>query len=68
MAKWNAQWMQEPSSEEGAIIKREWWRRKCETIPPLKHIIQSYDMLLKKHQIISYNNGVFNPDLMNQIT
>ena len=42
--KWNAQWMQDPTSEEGAIIKREWWREwKSETIPPLKHIIQSYD-------------------------
>ena len=24
--KWNAQYMQNPTSEEGAIIKREWWR------------------------------------------
>ena len=23
--KWNAQYMQNPTSEEGAIIKREWW-------------------------------------------
>ena len=27
VGKWNAQWMQQPTSEEGAIIKREWWRR-----------------------------------------
>ena len=26
VAKWNAQWMQQPTSEEGAILKREWWR------------------------------------------
>ena len=25
--KWNAQWMQNPTSEEGAIIKREWWKK-----------------------------------------
>ena len=24
--KWNAQWMQNPTAEEGAILKREWWR------------------------------------------
>jgi hypothetical protein len=24
--KWNAQWMQNPTSEEGALIKREWWK------------------------------------------
>ena len=26
VAKWNAQWMQNPTAEEGAILKREWWR------------------------------------------
>ena len=25
--KWNAQWMQNPTAEEGAILKREWWRK-----------------------------------------
>ena len=24
--KWNAQWMQDPTSEEGSIIKRDWWK------------------------------------------
>ena len=23
--QWNAQWMQTPTSEEGSIVKREWW-------------------------------------------
>ena len=27
VGKWNAQWMQNPTSEEGAIIKREWWMK-----------------------------------------
>ena len=26
VAKWNAQYMQSPTSEEGAIVKREWWK------------------------------------------
>ena len=26
--RWNAQYMQNPTSEEGAIIKREYWRRR----------------------------------------
>ena len=26
VGKWNAQWMQKPTSEEGALIKREWWQ------------------------------------------
>jgi hypothetical protein len=25
-SRWNAQYMQEPTSDEGALIKREWWQ------------------------------------------
>lgn len=31
---WAAQYMQEPTSEEGAIIKREWWKEWEEEDPP----------------------------------
>ena len=50
--KWNAQWMQNPTAEEGAILKREWWRKYTgEDIPQLHHVIQSYDTaFLKKKQ------------------
>jgi len=65
--KWNAQWMQNPTSEEGAIIKREWWRIwESEDIPVLKHIIQSYDTAFSKKENADYSAittwGVFNPD------
>jgi hypothetical protein len=44
IGKWNAQWMQNPTAEEGAILKREWWKIwEKDYIPPLDHIIQSYD-------------------------
>ena len=51
--KWNAQWMQNPTAEEGAILKREWWQTyKNEDIPQLQHVIQSYDTaFLKKRQL-----------------
>ena len=26
IGKWNAQWQQNPTAEEGSIIKREWWQ------------------------------------------
>ena len=26
VGKWNAQWMQNPTAEEGSLIKREWWK------------------------------------------
>ena len=44
VGKWNAQWMQEPTSEEGALIKREWWQKwDKEFLPDVTYVIQSYD-------------------------
>ncbi len=41
---WNAQYMQEPTAEEGAIIKREWWRIWKKDSPPQCHfLIQVWD-------------------------
>ena len=65
--KWNAQWMQNPTSEAGAIIKKEWWRVwDDEEIPPLKHVIQSYDTAFLKKQTADYSAittwGVFYPE------
>ena len=54
--KWNAQWMQNPTSEEGALIKREWWRKwEKDTIPPLQHVIQSYDTAFMKKETADYS-------------
>ena len=40
VGKWNAQWMQSPTSEEGALIKREWWRKWTEDdSPPRSYIM-----------------------------
>ena len=65
--KWNAQWMQNPTSEEGSIIKREWWKTWTKSsIPPLKHIIQSYDTAFSKKETADYSAittwGVFHPN------
>jgi hypothetical protein len=27
LKKWNAQWQQQPTNDEGAILKRNWWRK-----------------------------------------
>jgi predicted phage terminase large subunit-like protein len=66
VGKWNAQWMQQPTSEEGAILKREWWQvYNKETIPPLHHVIQSYDTAFLKKETADYSAittwGVFYP-------
>jgi len=66
LSKWNAQYMQNPTSEEGALIKREWWRPwEHEELPPLEHVIQSYDTAFMKKQTADYSAittwGVFRP-------
>ena len=65
--KWNAQYMQNPTSDEGALIKREWWQEwEHEHMPVLDHIIQSYDTAYLKKQTADYSAittwGVFRPN------
>ena len=67
IGKWNAQWMQNPTAEEGSILKREWWKVwEKPSIPPLQHIIQSYDTAFSKKETADYSAittwGVFYPD------
>ena len=67
VAKWNAQWMQNPTAEEGAILKREWWMKYTgEDIPELHHVIQSYDTAFLKKETADYSAittwGVFYPN------
>lgn len=47
-SKWEAQYQQEPTSEEGALVKREWWKIWNERKPPkCEFIIQSWDTAFK---------------------
>jgi len=67
VGKWNAQWMQRPTSEEGALIKREWWRKWDEDyIPNLHYVIQSYDTAYLKKETADFSAittwGVFYPN------
>ena len=56
LQKWNAKYMQNPTSEEGAIIKREWWQVwDKDWIPALKHVIQSYDTAFSKKENADYS-------------
>jgi|TARA_R110000751_G_scaffold20538_1_gene60065 predicted phage terminase large subunit-like protein len=64
--KWQAQWQQQPTSEEGSIIKREWWQIwKKEKLPDLVHIIQSYDTAFSKKETADFSAistwGIFFP-------
>ena len=49
VSNWNAQYMQSPTGEEGALIKRDWWQDWTKKYPPkLDYIIQSYDTAFTK--------------------
>ena len=66
VAKWNAQYQQNPTSEEGAIIKRDWWQLwEKDDPPPCSYIIQSYDTAFSKKETADYSAittwGVFKP-------
>ena len=50
-AKWNAQYQQSPTGEEGALVKRDWWRRwEADRAPPCEFIIQSWDTAFTKSE------------------
>jgi len=55
--KWQAQWQQQPTSEEGSIIKREWWMKWESDSPPnnIQHVIQSYDTAYSKKETADYS-------------
>ena len=49
VSNWNAQYMQSPTGEEGALIKRDWWKDWTAKYPPkTDYIIQSYDTAFTK--------------------
>ena len=64
--KWNAQWQQDPTSDEVAMVKREWWQLwEREDTPRLDYIIQSYDTAYSKKETADYSAittwGIFEP-------
>lgn len=55
-AKWNAQYQQSPTSEEGALIKRDWWKIwDHEDPPPCDYILQSWDTAFSKSERADYS-------------
>jgi predicted phage terminase large subunit-like protein len=53
---WNAQYMQKPTSEEGALIKREWWQMwDKDMAPSCEFIIMSLDAAQETNNRADYN-------------
>jgi predicted phage terminase large subunit-like protein len=66
ISKWNAQYMQNPTADESAIIKKGWWKRWVKDKPPkIEYIMQSYDTAYSKSETADFSAiqtwGVFYP-------
>jgi predicted phage terminase large subunit-like protein len=66
-SKWMAQYMQNPTSEVSAIVKREWWKIWEQDDPPFcEFVIQSWDTAFLKTERADYSActtwGVFYRD------
>lgn len=64
---WASQYMQNPTDEEGALLKREWWRVWDKDKPPTCHyVIQSWDTAFSKNETADYSActtwGIFASD------
>ena len=56
VGKWSAQYQQDPTSEEGAIIKREWWKEWTKKDPPdCEFVIQSWDTAFLAKETADYS-------------
>jgi predicted phage terminase large subunit-like protein len=56
VAKWEAQYQQNPTGNEGAIIKRDQWRIwEPEKMPQCDYIIQSWDTAFEKNNRADYS-------------
>ena len=67
VSKWNAQWLQKPTSDAASILKREWWQKwEDDDLPYCDYIIQSYDTAFLKSERADYSAittwGIFTPN------
>ena len=67
LKKWNAQWQQQPTNEEGAVLKRNWWRKWTRPDPPqCDYVLQTLDTAYSKKETADFSViatwGVFVPD------
>jgi len=53
--QWNAQYQQQPTAEEAALVKREWWNEWKEEEPPTcEYVIMTLDAAAEKHNRADY--------------
>jgi len=69
--QWNAQYQQNPTAEEGALVKREWWRKwEREDPPQCEYIIMTLDAAAETNNRADFTAlltwGVFSDDNLTQ--
>lgn len=69
--QWNAQYQQQPTAEEAAIIKRDWWGLWTQERPPAcEYIIMALDAAAEKHNRADFTAlttwGVFYNEEVNE--
>jgi len=53
--QWNSQYQQQPTAEEAAIVKREWWNEWTKEKPPTcEYVIMSLDAAAERHNRADY--------------
>jgi len=67
--QWNAQYQQNPTAEEGALIKREWWQKwERDEAPRCEYIIMTLDAAAEKSTRSDFTAlltwGVFSDDYL----
>ncbi len=65
--QWNAQFMQNPTGEQGALVQRDWWKPwKRESAPKCEYVIMALDAAAEKNNRADYTAlltfGVFSDD------
>jgi predicted phage terminase large subunit-like protein len=68
LKKWNAQWQQQPTNDEGAVLKRNWWRKWTNPEPPqCEYLLMTMDTAYSKKESADFSViatwGVFTPDI-----
>ncbi len=59
LSDWQSLYMQHPTIQEGAIIKRHWWRfYKHGTLPKMEKVIQTWDFAVKDKHTSDYTVGL----------
>ena len=69
--QWNAQYQQNPTAEEGALVKREWWKKwDRDDPPPCEYIIMTLDAAAEKNNRADFTAlltwGVFSDERLTE--